>query len=68
MALTVNKYKSIVHSKQVQNKTLMTKAEMVQKILADQKVIRGAVKKGINLKELEKKHGFKFATLPPVKN
>jgi hypothetical protein len=46
----------------------MTKAEMVQKMLADQKIIREAIQNGISLKELEKTHGFKFATLPPPKN
>ncbi len=46
----------------------MTKAEMVQKMLADQKIIREAIQNGISLLELEKTHGFKFATLPPVKN
>jgi len=46
----------------------MTKLEMVQKMLADQKIIREAIQNGIPLKELEKTHGFKFATLPSPKN
>jgi hypothetical protein len=46
----------------------MTKLEMVQKMLADQKTIREAIQNGIPLTELEKSHGFKFATLPPVKD
>lgn len=41
----------------------MTKAEMFQKILADQKIIREALQNGVSLKELEKTHGFKFARL-----
>lgn len=41
----------------------MTKLEMFQKMLADQKIIREAIQNDIPLKELEKKHGFKFASL-----
>lgn len=41
----------------------MTKAEMLKKILADQKIIRDALQNGVSLKELEKKHGFEFARL-----
>jgi hypothetical protein len=68
MGSTVNKSKSIVRSGRRQKAKPMTKAEMIQKMLADQKIIREAIQKGIPLKELEKTHGFKFATLPPVKN
>jgi hypothetical protein len=46
----------------------MTKAEMVQKMLADQKTIREARQKGISYEELEKTHGFKFARLPHLQN
>ncbi len=55
-------------SKKVVKAVPMTKAEMVQKMLADQKIIREAIQNGISLKQLEKTHGFKFATLPPIKN
>lgn len=41
----------------------MTKLEMVQKMLADQKIIGEALEKGIPLTELEKTHGYKFARL-----
>ena len=44
----------------------MTKLEMVQKMLADQKIIRDAIQQGVSLKELEKTHGFKFARLRPL--
>ena len=46
----------------------MTKTEMVQKMLTDQKTIKDAIQNDIPLKELEKKHGFKFAPLPNIKN
>lgn len=46
----------------------LTKAEMVKKMLDDQKIIREAIQNGTSLKELEKTHGLKFATLPPVKD
>jgi hypothetical protein len=68
MASTVNKSKPLVRSGRRQKTKPMTKAEMVKKMLDDQKIIREAVQNGIPLKELEKTHGFKFATLPPVKN
>lgn len=68
MASIVNKTKSVVRSDRKSKAKPMTKAEMIQKILADQKIIREAIQNGISLKEFEKTHGFKFATLPPVKN
>ena len=68
MASTANKSKSVVRSGRKQKAKPMTKAEMVKKMLADQKIIREAVQNGTPLKELEKTHGFKFATLPPVKD
>jgi hypothetical protein len=46
----------------------MTKLEMVQKMLADQKIIREALQNGIPLEQLEKTHGFKFARLPHISN
>jgi hypothetical protein len=41
----------------------MTKAEMVQKMLADQKIIRDAIQNGVSFKELREKYGYKFATV-----
>ncbi len=54
-----------IPDKQVANadEASMTKAEIFQKILADQKLIREALQNGISLKELEEQHGFKFARL-----
>jgi hypothetical protein len=68
MASTANKSRSSVRSSRKKKAKTMTKIEMVQKMLSDQKVIREAVQKGVSLKELEKTHDFKFATLPPVKD
>jgi hypothetical protein len=45
---------------------VMTKAEMVQKMLADQQFIREARRKGISYEELEEKYGFKFARLSHI--
>ena len=68
MSTAAKKPKSVVRSRRRSKAKPMTKAEMVQKMLADQKIIREAIQNGISLKELEKTHGFKFATLPPPKN
>jgi ribosome-binding protein aMBF1 (putative translation factor) len=46
----------------------MTKLEMITKILYDQKFIREAIQKGISFKELSKKYGYKFATLPRIRS
>ena len=59
--------KKINRSKRSEAKA-MTRIEMVQKMLNDQKTIRDAIQIGTPLKELEKKHGFKFASLPNIKN
>ena len=40
----------------------MTKAEMIQKMLADQKLIREAIQNGISFQELRDKYGFIFKT------
>ncbi len=68
MVRTANKAKSGVRKKRSNIKHMTTRTEMVTKMLADQKIIRDAVEKGIPLKELQKKHGFKFAPLPTLKN
>lgn len=67
MVSVANKSKPGNRRKQSKDKP-MTRTEMVKKMLADQKIIRDAVQKGIPLKELQKKYGFKFASLPTVKN
>ena len=68
MATTANKSKTVVRLRHKPKAKVMTKAEMVQKMLADQKIIREAMQNGTPLKELQKKYGFKFASLPPVKS
>jgi len=50
-------------SKKVVKAVPMTKAEMVQKMLYDQKFIRDAIQSGITFKELTEKYGYKFATI-----
>ncbi len=67
MVSIAKKSKHINRSKRSEAKA-MTRTEMVQKMLIDQKTIRDAIQNGIPLKELEKKHGFKFAPLPNIKN
>ena len=68
MASAIVKPKKSVRVKRRPKAKPMTKLQMVQKMLADQKTIREAIQNGVSLKELEKTHGLKFATLPPVKN
>ena len=41
----------------------MTKAEMIQKMLADQKFIREAIQKGVSFQELRDRYGFVFKTV-----
>lgn len=68
MAVTSKKSKVVASSKRKAKVKPMTKLEMVQKMLNDQKIIGEALQNGIPLKELEKTHGFKFARLPKPKN
>ncbi len=63
MASTANKSKSVVRSGRKQKAKPMTKAEMVKKMLADQKFIREAIQNGVSFKELREKYGYKFATV-----
>ncbi len=63
MAGTINKSKSVVRSRRRAVAKPMTKAEMIQKMLADQKFIREAIQNGISFKELRDKYGYKFATV-----
>jgi hypothetical protein len=62
------KAKKTVRSKRRPKAKPMTKLEMVQKMLSDQKIIHEALQNGIPLKELKKTHGLTFATLPDPKN
>ena len=68
MASAITKPKKSVRSKRKPKVKPMTRLEMVQKMLSDQKIIREAIQNGIPLKELEKTHGLTFATLPDPKN
>jgi hypothetical protein len=63
MASVIVKPKKSVRAKRRPKAKPMTKLEMVQKMLADQKIIGKALEKGISLKQLEKSHGYKFARL-----
>lgn len=63
MAGTINKSKSVVRSRRRAVAKPMTKAEMIQKMLADQKFIREAIQNGISFKELRDKYGYKFVTV-----
>ena len=58
--------KKTVRSKRRPNTKSMTKVEMFQKMLADQKIIREAIQNGTPLEQLEKTHGFTFARLPHI--
>lgn len=57
------KAKKTVRSKRRPKAAPMTKLEMVQKMLADQKFIREAIQSGVTFQELKDKHGYKFATV-----
>ena len=59
---TVPKKKTL-RSKRSSKAKPMTKLEMVQKMLADQKFIREAIQGGVTFEELRDKHGYKFATI-----
>ncbi len=63
MATTVIKPKKSVRAKRRPKAKPMTRLEMVQKMLSDQKIIGEALQKGISLKQLEKSHGYHFARL-----
>ncbi len=63
MVSPIVKPKKSVRPKRRPKAKPMTRLEMVQKMLADQKIIGEALQKGISLKQLEKSHGYKFARL-----
>ena len=59
---TVTKKKTVRTKRSAKAKP-MTKLEMVQKMLADQKFIREAIQSGVTFEELRDKYGYKFATI-----
>jgi hypothetical protein len=62
-AVTATKAKKTVRKKRTPKPAPMTRAEMVQKMFADQQFIREAIQNGITFKELREKYGYKFATV-----
>ena len=68
MATIANKSKPVIRKKRNAKAVPLTKVEMMQKMLADQKLIREARQNGISFEELEKTYGFKFARLPHISN
>ena len=68
MVSAIVKPKKSVRAKRKPKVKPMTRLEMVQKMLADQKIIREALQNDIPLEQLEKTHGFKFARLPHISN
>ena len=58
-----NTKKTVTRSRSKRSVTPMTKAEMLQKMLADQKIIREARKNGISYEALTRMYGFKFTTI-----
>lgn len=63
MASAIIKPKKTVRSKRKPKVKPMTRLEMVQKMLADQKFIREAIQSGVTFQELKEKYGYKFATV-----
>jgi len=63
MATTIVKPKKTVRTKRRPKAKPMTRLEMVQKMLADQKFIREAIQNGVTFQELKDKYGYKFATV-----
>jgi hypothetical protein len=63
MATAIVKPKKVIRAKRKAKAKPMTKLEMVQKMLADQKFIREAIQSGITFQELKDKYGYKFATV-----
>ena len=63
MATAIVKPKKSVRAKRRPKAKPMTRLEMVQKMLADQKFIREAIQSGVTFQELKDKYGYKFATV-----
>ncbi|HUZ59220.1 MAG TPA: hypothetical protein VMU83_10595 [Hanamia sp.] len=68
MPLATDTKKKTIRSRRSSKAKPMSKVEMFQKMLEDQKIIWEALQNGIPLKELEKTHGLKLAILPDPKN
>ena len=63
MSSVAVKSKKVVRASRKPKAKPMTKLEMVQKMLADQKFIQEAIQNGVTFQELKDKYGFKFATV-----
>jgi hypothetical protein len=63
MVVTAKKPATAIRKKRTKKPVPMTKAEMVQKMFADQQFIREARQNGITFKELREKYGYQFATV-----
>ena len=55
--------KKTIRSRRDSKAKPMTKVEMFQKMLDDQKFIREAIQNGVSFQELKDKYGYKFATV-----
>ncbi len=55
--------KKTIRSKRSSKAKPLTKVEMFQKMLDDQKIIREAIQNGVTFQELKDKYGYKFATV-----
>ena len=55
--------KKTIRSKRSSKGKPLTKVEMFQKMLDDQKIIREAIQNGVTFQELKDKYGYKFATV-----
>jgi hypothetical protein len=52
-----------IRSKRTPKVKPLTKFEMLQKMIADQKLIRECIQQGMTPNEITKKYGFRFATI-----
>ncbi len=63
MSTVINNQNSLIRAKRKAKIRPLTKLEMLQKMLADQKFIRESIQNGVSFKELKEKHGFRFTTI-----
>lgn len=63
MSSVVDTKKKTIRSKRRSKVKPLTKVEMFQKMLDDQKFIRDAFQNGVSFQELKDKYGYKFATV-----
>ena len=63
MPSAIDSRKKTVGSKPRSKAKPMTKVEMFQKMLDDQKFIREAIQNGVSFQELKDKYGYKFTTV-----